>query len=303
MNKVTVVGSINIDLTSYLDHWPQIGETVHAHRTLISLGGKGANQAVAASKMGANVTMIGATGTDGFGEDATRWLGDYDVQLATFSSANSTTGMAFIDVGPDSDNMIRLSAGANAELSAVHVAEFASVFGASNVVLLQNEVPLNASLEAARLGRAQGATIIMDPAPAPDPFWTPHVLSAFDILTPNAHEAKLITGYEPRSLSDALAASDSLTDRGVAGCIISMGAMGVAWSISGDKGTQSAPKVVAIDTVAAGDCFNGAFAAFLAKGFSPRKAIEHAVFAASLATTRIGAADSIPSFIELEKAM
>jgi ribokinase len=303
LNKVTVVGSINIDLTSYLERWPRVGETVHAHRTLISLGGKGANQAVAARKMGADVTMVGAIGADGFGEDARRWLLQFGVALQGVTVPDAATGMAFIDVGPEGDNMIRLSAGANAALTAAQVTDGLSALGAGDVVLLQNEVPLAASRAAARLARAKGARVIMDPAPAPDPFWGPDIVSEFDILTPNAHEAKLITGYQARTLSEALCAAELLAARGAAGCIISMGEQGVAWSISGETGTQAAPKVNAVDTVAAGDCFNGAFAAFLAQGLCPKQAIERAVYAASLATTRIGAADSIPSAIELEKAM
>jgi ribokinase len=211
--------------------------------------------------------------------------------------------MAFIDVGPEGDNMIRLSAGANAELSVAHIADALSTLCAGDVVLLQNEVPLAASLAAARLARARGATVIMDPAPAPEPFWGAEVVSAFDILTPNAQETRQITGYQAHTLNDALEATEFLIARGAAGCIISMGEKGVAWSISGKNGMQPAPKVAAVDTVAAGDCFNGAFAAFLTKGLPPELAIERAVYAASLATTRSGAADSIPNAIELEKAM
>lgn len=300
LNKVTVVGSINIDLTSYLDRWPEPGETVSAKETLISLGGKGANQAVAAARLGAQTAMIGAVGPDAFGRDVEERLQEHNIDLYLSRPSDGLTGMAFIDVGPDGNNVIRISPGANATLSENFVAEQSEQISDSKVVLLQNEVPVQASLKAAELARASGALVVMDPAPAPVPFWTAEQLSAFDILTPNAHEAQLITGNEPHSLDEALEAAQALTAHGVAGSIITMGSMGVAWSISGMQGKMEAPKVRSIDTVAAGDCFNGAFAAALACGHETEEAIRRAVHAAALATTRKGAASSIPTLAELE---
>jgi ribokinase len=303
LTEVAVVGSLNIDLTSYLDHWPQIGETVHALKTRISLGGKGANQAVAAAKLGARVAMIGATGADSYGQEAAGWLQEYGVALHLKTTKAVATGMAFIDVGPNADNMIRLSAGANATLRASDITAQQHILSVAKVILLQNEIPLEASLEAARIGRANGATVVMDPAPAPMPFWSSETLEAFDILTPNAQETQSITGHAPKTLQAAEAAAQALRARGVRGSIITMGGAGVAWSIGDDSGIQPAPRVKVVDTVAAGDCFNGAFAAALACGHTVTHAIERAVIAASLATTREGAADSIPSLDELAAAM
>lgn len=303
LTDVAVVGSLNIDLTSYLNHWPQLGETVHARKTRISLGGKGANQAVAAAKLGAQVAMIGATGADSYGQEAAGWLQGYGVELYLKTAKEVATGMAFIDVGPNADNMIRLSAGANATLRASDIAAQQHILSTAKVILLQNEIPLQASLEAARIGRANGATVVMDPAPAPVPFWSAETLKAFDILTPNAQETQSITGHAPKTLQDAQAAAQALRARGVRGSIITMGGTGVAWSIGADSGIQPAPRVTVVDTVAAGDCFNGAFAAALACGHTVPHAIERATWAASLATMREGAADSIPSNDDVAAAM
>ncbi len=299
LSEVTVVGSINIDMTSYLERWPQVGETVTTRQTQITLGGKGANQAVAASRMGGNTTFIGAIGGDAFGSDVEARLKGYGVNTKLSLQADCATGMAFIDVGPGGGNIIKLSAGANAALLAASIEAHAHDLSNSKVLLLQNEIPFEASRRAAQIARAAGALVLMDPAPAPVPFWPHDALAAFDVLTPNAHETKLITGHEPQSLSEALDAAQKLGDYGAGGAIVTMGKMGVAWFIDGQSGQKTAPKVSAVDTVAAGDCFNGTFAAGLASGRSVEASIELAVQAAALATTRKGAAASIPNLEEL----
>lgn len=303
MSRVTVVGSINIDLTSYLDRWPHVGETVMTKKTLISLGGKGANQAVAVSRMGAKSALVGAIGHDAFGHDVSQRLKDHNVSLHLSKQTGCSTGMAFIDVGPEGGNLIRISSGANGTLTSQIIDAHSKTISNSNVVLLQNEIPFEASLAAAKIARASGAIVVMDPAPTPVPFWSLDALAAFDILTPNSHEAHFITGREPRSLREALEAAQKLSEICAKGGIVTMGSMGVAWFIDGQGGIVEAPKVKAIDTVAAGDCFNGAFAASLASGNPIDASIRVAVEAASLTTTRRGAADSIPTFDEMKLLM
>ena len=168
MTSVTVVGSINIDLTSYLDRWPKIGETISVRETVTSLGGKGANQAVAAARLGASVNFIGAVGRDGFGAEAAAALRPEGVAILLEEMTNTATGLAFIDVDPDGQNIIRLSAGANGRLSPENVSKYADILRKSRVLLLQNEIGLETSLAAARIAREAGALVIMDPAPAPD---------------------------------------------------------------------------------------------------------------------------------------
>ncbi|MCV0426034.1 MAG: ribokinase [Roseibium sp.] len=301
MNSVTVVGSINIDLISYLDRWPEIGETIKVRETSSSLGGKGANQAVAASRLGANVTLIGAVGSDGFGQEAKEHLRNSGVQVRVDEVPDVTTGLAFIDVGPDGDNMIRLSSGANSAASSVLIAFHAEAIRNSDVVLLQNEIGLPASLEAARLAREAGRLVVMDPAPAPAPAWDRKVFACFDILTPNAQEAGILVGNQPTTLTEAQQAAQTLRGLGLRGVIVTMGEKGAAWSFDGTSGVLPALDVQSIDTVAAGDCFNGALATQLAKGNPMDEAVAFAMRAAALATTRKGASDSLPTLSELEE--
>lgn len=214
----------------------------------------------------AQTALIGAIGTDSFGTDMGAQLATFRVKLALHRSADQPSGMAFIDVGPESDNIIRLSEGANATLTDAFLGRQAATITSSNVLLLQNEIPLVTSLRAAEIARWAGVTVIMDPAPAAIPFWIKAELAAFDILTPNAHGTYLILGTRPKTLGEALDAARHLTATGLKGTVVTMGDMGVAWSIGSSFGTLAAPRVRSIDTVGAGDCFNGALLWLSRKG-------------------------------------
>ncbi len=301
LKPVTVVGSINIDLFSYLDRWPKVGETVTVRETAHTLGGKGANQAVAATRLGADTTLIGAIGQDGFGQEAADNLVAFSVKTDLIKKPECATGMAFIDVGPDGDNMIRLSRGANGQISAEDLTPYADQLSNSSVLLLQNEISIETSLKAAELARKGDGLVIMDPAPAPYPAWPKETLKSFDILTPNASEAGALLGAIPATLEEALKGARDLCNNGLRGAIITLVPMGAAWFFDGEGGMLRAPEVEAIDTVAAGDCFNGALATALAKGDTMADAIEFAIRAAALATTRKGASHSLPSLAELER--
>ena len=299
MKPVIVVGSINIDVTVYLESWAKPGETIAALDGKITLGGKGANQAIAAARLGAEVRMIGATGADGFGGEAIDRLSSENINANIIRPQRSSTGVAVIDVNSDGANMIRLFAGANALLNAQDIQDRHTVFEGAGIVLLQNEVPLEVSLEAARLGRAAGALVIMDPAPAPLTPWTKQQLTSFDIVTPNAHEAEIILACEITSLDDGVAAAKTLAERGLKGAIVTMGALGAAWAFEGKSGIVRPHPITAIDTVAAGDCFNGGLAFALTSEMDFATAIGFACDVASLATTKRGASESAPSRTEV----
>lgn len=301
--RITVVGSINIDISSFLERWPRIGETVAARESQITLGGKGANQAIAARRLGVEVSMIGAVGIDPLGHMAQQCLGANDLTTYLMEDARRATGTAAIDVGPDGRNIIRIAAGANAALTSDFIHKNADAIRTSDVLLLQNEVPVEVSIEAAAIARESGSLVVMDPAPVPEPFWNSEILAAFDVVTPNAEEVGAITGAVPDTLDDALGATRHLVEKGMRGVVITMGELGVAWSVAGSSGVRPAPLVHAIDTVAAGDCFNGAMAAALTQGDPWPDAIDVALHAAALATTCMGAADSAPHASELDAFM
>lgn len=294
MKPIVVVGSLNMDVTAYLDRWVQPGETLLARDGVVTMGGKGGNQAVAAARLGAEVRMIAAIGNDGFGTDIIDRLRAENITAYLSRPANCNTGMALIDVLPEGSNMIRLIPGANAKLNASAVQELAFAFDGAGIVLLQNEVPLDASQQAARIGRAAGALVIMDPAPAPVQPWTGREFSLFDIITPNAHEAGLILGRDVVNMVDAIRAVTDLRRYGLRGAIVTMGGLGAAWSIDEQSGQISPHEVAVVDTVAAGDCFNAGLAVALSNGYDLPRAMAMACDGASLATLKRGAANSAP---------
>jgi ribokinase len=242
--------------------------------------------------------MIGSVGRDELGQFARGALSDHGVRQRVSCAEESPTGMAFIDVVPPGDNIIRLVEGANGALSASEIERSSDIVAAAKVLLLQNEIPLEASLSAAQIARRSGATVIMDPAPAPVIPWRDDVLSHFDILTPNATEAGQFLGATPQSLDEGEEAARALSARHGLGVIVTLGALGVAWAIGGRSGKRPACPAQAVDTVAAGDCFNGAIAAELWRGADLEAALPFALRAAALSTTRAGAAASLPTLAE-----
>lgn len=298
MGKVTVVGSTNVDLAMRLAKWPQVGETIFGDSLQTAVGGKGANQAVAAARLGAEVTFVSAVGADSFGQMARAKFAMEQLGLHLFQ-AQAHTGIALIDIGPDGGNIIKLSPGANAELSADFVTQSDRVVTGCDVLLLQNEIGIATSLAAARMARAAGACVIMDPAPAPVPIWEDSVFAAFDVITPNAQEAAVILGQEVCSPAQGITAARALSRRFGTDVIVTLGASGAAWCFAGQEGHRPCPRVQAIDTVAAGDCFNGAFATRFAQSREVEQAVEFALGAAAMSTTRRGAIDSLPYLEEL----
>ena len=294
MNRIVIVGSVNIDITSYLDRSPVAGETVFAKDVSLTLGGKGANQSIAACRLGAATALIGCVGNDPFAQKALSALQQSGVDCQLTELPETSTGLALIDVMADGSNSIRISTGANAGLTAKLIESFKDTIAAADLLLLQNEIPLAASMAAAQIARAAGTRTLMDPAPAPDQPWPPEVLRLFDILTPNAHEVQIITGQQPRTLADGAQAAQRICANGVPGAVVTMGELGVAWCLNGRSGQRPATPVTAIDTVAAGDCFNAALAVALAERRDDDQAIDFACDVAALATTRNGASESAP---------
>lgn len=293
MGKVAVVGSTNIDLAMRLKRWPQVGETVVGEDMQTTVGGKGANQAVAAARLGSDVTFLSAIGADSFGAMAEDKFAQERLATTLYRS-DRHTGTALIDIGPDGGNIIKLAPGANGSLAPEFLAANQDALEGCAVLLLQNEVPVEVSLAAANVARAAGCLVVMDPAPAPDPIWPDDVFRAFDVITPNATEAAAILGQTVETVQDGVKAAGALAGRFGGSAIVTLGGLGAAWFHDGQGGHRACPEVDAIDTVAAGDCFNGAFATGLAASQSFEASVTLALEASAIATTRRGAIDSLP---------
>ena len=302
--SITVFGSINIDVTAYAERIPAIGETLHGTAYKTGLGGKGANQAVAAARLGVSTAFVGRVGGDGFGAEAARQIAAYGVDASLLMrDADAATGIAVIGVDAKGQNVIWVIAGANARLDQTDVDRATTRLKSSKVLLLQIEVPLEASLAAAAATRSGGGAVVFDPAPVPPSGIPKETYAAVDIITPNEVETGMLLGSTPRTAEDALAAARALRARGTRIAIVKMGALGCAYASAEGEAFVPAYKVEAIDTVAAGDCFNGGLAVGLARGLPLMQAVRMASATGALATTRQGSAGAAPSATEVEQLL
>lgn len=299
---VLVFGSVNVDITVYAPRLPAPGETLHAQRYAIGLGGKGANQAAAAARLGAPVALFGRTGCDEMGAQARALLDGYGIDLSGLGSDDGAgTGIAQITVGAaDGQNMIAIVGGANMRLGPADVERAAARLADARVLLLQLETPLQASLELAARARAAGVTVVLDPAPAPEGGLDPAVLKAVDIITPNETETAALLGRRPATREDGIAAARDLVARGCRIAIVKLGGNGVAYAGRGREGFVPAFPVTVVDTVAAGDCFNGGLAVALARGDALPDAVRFAAACGAVAVTRPGAAAAAPTLAEVD---
>lgn len=293
--RVAVVGSVNHDSIIRVTQLPRPGETVSGLEHVATLGGKGANQAVAAARAGAEVEFVGAVGEDPYGVQTLAELRRYGVGTTQVARVHDVaTGLAHIHVASDGENSIVLSPGANAAFHRM-TAPSLGVLSWAEVVMLQLEVPLGLVIEAARRAHELGRWVILTPAPAAD--LPAELLENVDILLPNAVEVTQITG-----LLDADAACAALADRGV-NVLNTRGSAGSVWF--GRDGTRidvPATNVKPLDTTGAGDCFAGNFAAQWIRTGDVRDAMEWASHAAALSVQRPGGAQSMPTREEVASA-
>jgi ribokinase len=298
---IAVFGSINMDVTAYMERLPKPGETLQGREYKLGLGGKGANQAVAARKLGSDVRFICRLGADDFAKPAERELASYGVDLSLVAKdPTGATGIAIINVGEGGENYISLIGGSNLAMDESDVARGRSALALADVLLLQLEVPLQACLKAAAIVRARGGIVILDPAPAPPEGLSTDILKAVDIITPNETEAGLILGWQPQSLEDGLKAAKELRARGVGTAVVKLGARGLAVAAPGVETIIPSFKVTAIDTVAAGDSFNGGLAHALEQGKPITEALRFAAACGALSTTKKGASAAAPTKQEVE---
>jgi ribokinase len=295
MKPIVVIGSINMDLVARTPRIPAAGETLTGSDFVTTPGGKGANQAVAAARLGAEVMMIGAVGNDVFGEALLSNLANAGVDTSAVARIPGPSGVAQIQVADHGQNSIIVVPGANGAVTPELTRKHADLIQAAGIVLLQLEIPLDTVLAACELCSAAQVPVILDPAPAaslPDA-----IFPQLAWFTPNETELGLYSGnrFPPET------AARQLQARGVHGVALKRGAEGVY--IAGPSGEAAwirAFPVEAIDTVAAGDCFNGAFAVALLEGNSPTEAARLASAAAAISVTRRGAQAAMPTRAEVD---
>ncbi|CAL9393331.1 ribokinase [Streptomyces sp. enrichment culture] len=290
--RITVLGSTNMDLVAYVPRAPRLGETVTGREFRTVPGGKGANQAVAAARAGARVSMIGAVGSDDFGTRLRDALDESGVDTSLLRTADGPSGTAHIVVDDEGANAIVVVPGANASVTGTTPHDEARI-AASDALLLQLELPLDAVRAGAQAARRHGVRTVLTPAPAqPLPR---ELLALVDLLVPNEHEAATLAG-----VADPRAAAEELL-RDVPEVVVTLGAAGCLYVARGaDPVTVPARRVRAVDTTAAGDTFTGALAVALGEGRPVPDALAWASAAASLSVGRAGASSSMPHRAEID---
>ncbi|MDX2096371.1 MAG: ribokinase [Leptolyngbyaceae cyanobacterium bins.59] len=291
---ILVFGSLNMDLIAQTSRFPMVGETLMGRSFATLPGGKGANQAVAVARLGVPAVMVGRVGPDGFGRDLLASLQMAGVDTSAVRvDASTHSGVAMITVDDRAENHILVIPGANGRVDGSDVEQVKIRLAGASALLLQLEVPLPAVLAAAQAARSAGIPVILDPAPAQADL-PQELYACVDILTPNEVEAAQLVGFPIEGPQAWTQAAMMLRDRGVATVLIKLGAQGVFCATAGENFFIPAFPVHAVDTVAAGDIFNGGLAAGLAQGKSLRQAVTWGVAAAALSVTRPGAQSSMP---------
>ncbi|MBF0784027.1 ribokinase [Muribacter muris] len=303
MNKKTlcVIGSINVDYVIQVSYFAGAGETLQGRNFHLAYGGKGANQAVAAARLGAEVQFIGAIGDDAIGQTMKQAFADDGIRTDTITTVpNQSTGLAMIQVADSGENSIVIAAGANADLTEEKIRAYQTQIATSAILLTQLETPLQAVESAAQFAKQAGTTVVLNPAPArplPD-----SLLAQIDIITPNETETEILTGVKIVDELTACQAAHVFHQKGIATVIITLGAKGVYLSEKGQGQHIAGFKVNAIDTTAAGDTFNGGLVTALLEGKSMIEAVKFAQKAAALSVTRRGAQSSIPYRREVDES-
>jgi ribokinase len=299
-SRICVVGSANVDLTFRMPRLPKAGETLAGRSLHMGMGGKGANQAVAAARLGATVTFVARVGKDAFGTEAVRC---YRVEGLDTSfvqqDAHSATGTAAIVVDDQAENCILYVPGANADLTSEDVRKASAAIENADILLCQLETPMVSTLEAFRLARAAGVTTVLTPAPVMDV--PDQLLQLCDLCVPNKTEMEHLARCAIDTTDSARVAADLLRARGVKSVAMTLGRNGAL--LVDDAGALHIPavQVEAVDPTGAGDAFTAALAVSLAEGATLREAAHRATFVAALTVTRPGAQTAFPSLAEINE--
>lgn len=304
MKKIVVVGSINLDLVSYTKRMPLVGETIIGHGFATHFGGKGANQAVCAARLGGDVSMVGRLGEDSFGNELRKGLNDAGVHTECIENVAGPSGTAIILVADNGSNSIVVNPGANGLLRPQDLIAYEDLFRNASIILSQLEIPLETVEELGRIAERLGIPFLLDPAPAVP--LSPNLLKTVTWLTPNESECQSLlnalgySGIETSDLAPEEAAQPFL-DAGVRNIILKLGERGVYIAGRDVESTFiSSFLVTAVDTTAAGDAFNGGFAFGLTCGdLDPLSAARFANAVAAVSVTKHGAQSSMPQIAEV----
>lgn len=303
--RLVIVGSVNMDLVLRVPHQPKPGQTIRARDFAELPGGKGANQAVAAARLGAESIMIGRVGDDAFGSSLRAQLAAAGVSVDAVRLTPGPSGIAMISVDDDGQNAISIVAGANGRVSVDDVRHAESILAAADALLVQLELPIDVVTEAVSIARRHEVMTVLDPAPAPPrdaPL--PGALYHVDVLSPNQTEAADLAGIEVVDIASAERAARALRDRGAGRIVIKLGAEGALIVDSDEpaRHVRSIP-VSPIDTTAAGDAFTAAMTVALAEGRTIDDAVRFGCIAGALATTTLGAQPAMPTRDRVDRTL
>ncbi len=298
--KLIVLGSVNVDHILNVPKFPKPGETLSGSNYKISFGGKGANQAVAAGRLGANIQFIAAVGNDELGNKIKQQLNNDNINTCSVACIDGqNTGVALILVNAQGENQIAIHAGANAQVTTEYLLKYKEDIISADAILMQLETPLPTIEQAAKLAKQHQTQVILNPAPAQT--LSDDLLKHIDIITPNETEAEYLTGIKVLTEQDAEQAAMILHNKGIETVIITLGSKG-AWVSSVQQGTIIAGfKVKAIDTIGAGDTFNGMLVTALLEGKTLEQAVIYAHAAGALSVTKPGAQTAVPFRNEVEE--
>ena len=298
MNKIIVVGSSNTDMVIKSPKLPGPGETILGGSFFMYAGGKGANQAVAAARLGGKTVFVCKVGTDIFGQQAIQQFGKEGMDTSfVFMDPSQPSGIALINVDAKGENSITVASGANGKLSKDEIDKASLVFEDEDVLLIQLETPLETVIHTIKNAAAKGLKVVLNPAPARN--LPEEIFQYLFAITPNETEAEILTGIPITNEESAQKAANILIQKGVKNVIITLGSKGAYLKNEVFSGIITTEKVDALDTTAAGDCFSGAFCVGVLEGKTCENAVKFACQAASISVSRMGAQASIPYRNEL----
>lgn len=302
MPRVAVVGSLNMDLVIKAPRLPEAGETVLGGAFATFPGGKGANQAVAAARLGASVAMVGRVGDDAFGRQLRDGLRREHIDASRIrSDSDAATGVALITVDEAGRNTIVVASGANMRVAAEDVNAARDLIASARVLLLQLEVPVEVVLVAAELAHAAGCQVVLDPAPAPLHPLPNALFRLLSVINPNEVEARALTGIAIANESDAARAAEALLAHGCQAAVIKLGDRGAYLAAGTQREAIPMVRVEVVDTTAAGDAFAGGLGVALAEGRGLPAAVRFANMVGAFKVTRMGAQPSMPTRAELQE--